>query len=672
MTEFIDDVGTRIAVTAVTEIFKKTCQGLSATETWLRGKEKERDFLGIAARRYATHLKERHSLVRVLGMDRPVNLKDIYVNVNILNKITERQRVSLSALEQFFDRDERAFGLRQETKSGQEVAGSLDKFIVLGKPGAGKTTFLKHLIFETLNGSTRQHRIPVFISLKDFSETTTDLFKFIVSQFDICHFSDAAPFLTRALERGHCQLLLNGLDEVDSGMQDVTIREIVRLSEKYGKNQFVISCRVAAYNHWFEAYTDVEMADFGHRQIKQFVNNWFSKEPRLADQCWSEISRDPAIRELATVPLLLTLLCLSFEATLDFPKNRSELYKEALDALLKKWDSSRRIKRSSIYKNLSLKRKESMFARIAAKTFQDGKYFIPQRNLEKQIADFVRNLPEANEQSLEPDCEGILRAVEAHHAILVQRAKGIYSFSHLTFQEYYTAHYIVEHAAEGTLDGLVESMLEERWREVFLLTSGMLDNVDGLFTKMQDRITRLVKSLKLGPFFEQLKAVEEQGRRSYEGVFPRCLAVLNLILGPRKRRPGIPLGLELDGADRAVFLEQASSLLKRVEQEVALDVNPTGVSGVGRGQVAELRRALKRARQNPNALHFGDPIDAEVPKDGLLQYMKAYNLLFDCLATECYVTRSLRKQIALGVFEFPVKRGTAKRTRKKKRRVIDQ
>jgi predicted NACHT family NTPase len=42
------------------------------------------------------------------------------------------------------------------------------------------------------------------------------------------------------------------------------------------------------------------------------------------------------IQELATNPLLLTLLCLVFGEAADFPANRSELYKEGLDVLLKK------------------------------------------------------------------------------------------------------------------------------------------------------------------------------------------------------------------------------------------------------------------------------------------------------------------------------------------------
>jgi predicted NACHT family NTPase len=60
------------------------------------------------------------------------------------------------------------------------------------------------------------------------------------------------------------------------------------------------------------------------------------------------------LRELATTPILLNLLCLNFDETLTFPIRKSEIYQEAIDALLKKWDSSRNIRRDEIYHGLSI------------------------------------------------------------------------------------------------------------------------------------------------------------------------------------------------------------------------------------------------------------------------------------------------------------------------------
>ena len=181
----------------------------------------------------------------------------------------------------------------------------------------------------------------------------------------------------------------------------------------------------------------VSILNFTDDQIETFVKNWFAKEPEKITPCIEELRQKPQIKEMASNPLLLTLLCLSFGENMEFPPNRAELYGDAINALLRKWNISRGIKRDEIYKNLSLKRKEGMFGRIAAETFEDSEYFIPERRLTKQIENYIQHLPRVDSERIEPDSMVILKAIEAQHGIFVERAKGIHSFAHLTFQEYF-------------------------------------------------------------------------------------------------------------------------------------------------------------------------------------------------------------------------------------------
>jgi predicted NACHT family NTPase len=54
----------------------------------------------------------------------------------------------------------------------------------------------------------------------------------------------------------------------------------------------------------------------------------------------------------------------------------------------------------------------------------------------------------------------------------VERARGEYSFSHLTLQEYLTAKYIVDNNLVGQV--VKAHLTEPRWREVFLLIAGLI------------------------------------------------------------------------------------------------------------------------------------------------------------------------------------------------------
>jgi predicted NACHT family NTPase len=176
------------------------------------------------------------------------------------------------------------------------------------------------------------------------------------------------------------------------------------------------------------------------------------------------------VRELAQVPLLLSLLCLVYEERNEFPPQRDEIYEEATRALLSKWDANRNIARDTIYPQLSLKQKQAMLAYIAAETFTNGEYFFPERRVVELIETYLQGVPGIEE----PNGEKVLKAMEAQHGIFVERAYRIHSFSHLTLQEYYAARYVVDNESRGVLKQLMNFVGDNRWNEVFMLTAGML------------------------------------------------------------------------------------------------------------------------------------------------------------------------------------------------------
>ncbi|MEO8892593.1 MAG: hypothetical protein ABI417_13835, partial [Coleofasciculaceae cyanobacterium] len=147
---------------------------------------------------------ERCGTMRVLDMDQPIALGDIYTSVNILEKITSRRGFERSELMQdaspeTFER----FGLgdiRERRILGLEAVEKFSKLMILGKPGAGKTTFLKHLAVGCIGGGFLGDRFPVFITLKEFAETEgkPDLLAFIERLVAMSY--DPSPTPTRSGE----------------------------------------------------------------------------------------------------------------------------------------------------------------------------------------------------------------------------------------------------------------------------------------------------------------------------------------------------------------------------------------------------------------------------------------------------------------------------------------
>jgi hypothetical protein len=268
-----------------------------------------------------------------------------------------------------------------------------------------------------------------------------------------------------------------------------------RFPDTVYETYFIITCRTASLEFNFTQFTEVEIADFNDQQIQTFVHKWFyHKDPIKEKNFLQQLSLNEDIKELANSPLLLTLLCLVFGEVGHFPKNRSDLYQEGVKILLEKWDIKRNIYREQIYKNLTNNRKQDLLSQVALITFERKDYFIKKKEVEKYILTYIQNLPEAetDPEVLKLDSEAVLKSIEAQHGLLIERARGIYSFSHLTFQEYFTARKITETSnpkiLEQSLKELASHITQKRWREVFLLAIGLLSEADFLIQNMKEQV----------------------------------------------------------------------------------------------------------------------------------------------------------------------------------------
>lgn len=448
-------------------------------------------------------IHHRCGTMRVLDMEQPIGISDIYTSVNILEKLSGRRRLGLDDLLQDCDLenfDRFLLGqVRHERVPGLEAVARYDQLMILGKPGAGKTTFMKRLATLCNQGEFQAQRVPVFVTLKEFAEAKgkPGLKAYIRQQWVACGMEDAED-LTQILQQGRALVLLDGLDEVQETDHDRILQDIKAFTDQDRDCQYVMTCRIAAREYTFQHFTEVEVADFNQEQIAEFATKWFTakQDPEKGQNFIQRLEDNEPIQELATNPLLLTLLCLVFGEAADFPDNRSELYKEGLDVLLKKWDAKRNIERDQIYKKLSLQRKEDLLSQLAFATFTKGEYFFKQSVVERHIVDYIRNLPGAqeDEEALQLDSEAVLKSIEAQHGLLVERARHIYSFSHLTFQEYFTARQITRPTAQlpSALANLAQQVTAKRYREIFLLTVGMLPEADDLLVLMKKQIDLLL------------------------------------------------------------------------------------------------------------------------------------------------------------------------------------
>ena len=204
-------------------------------------------------------IQERCGTMRVLDMTQPIGLNEIYTSVNILENITGMQRLTIEELEklsqQYTQEDFDRFGLEAikiERVPGLQVVQKYSKLMILGKPGAGKTTFLKYLAIQCIAGEFLAHLVPRFITLKDFAEDNyqNSLVNFII--FDTCNqFFTSQNEAETLLQQGRLLILLDCLDEVREEDSKRILKEIQHFAQRFPQNRFVMTCRIAAREYTF-------------------------------------------------------------------------------------------------------------------------------------------------------------------------------------------------------------------------------------------------------------------------------------------------------------------------------------------------------------------------------------------------------------------------------------
>ena len=182
---------------------------------------------------------------------------------------------------------------------------------------------------------------------------------------------------------------------------------------------------------------------------------------------------------------------LRFQNTGSFPSKRYQLYEQGINSLLEKWDEFRNIERDEVYRNFSLAVKINLLIEVAKTNFEKDDYFFEQNHVESLIIEYLKGLTNAPTDlaQLELDSEVVLKAIEAQHGLLVERARGIYSFSHLTFQEYFTARWF--YIRTGWQD-LGSHISKKRWREVFLLVTEMTESAEDFLRVMKQEIDTMI------------------------------------------------------------------------------------------------------------------------------------------------------------------------------------
>ena len=407
------------------------------------------------------------------------------------------------------------------------------RLVVLGDPGSGKTTLLRYvallyardlaegtqLVREKL-GLDENGTLPIFLPLRqlgrylaehhpkdDGTEGHAILLRFLVQVLKNERIDVSADFFDEWLNGGRAAVLLDGLDEVaDPGLRRRVSRLVDAFSRANAGCRCVVTSRIVGYtdaSRLNEGYATTTVRDFSMEDVSVFLSQWHrlvaighmgsgeTAETFAANQTrqlLDAIEKNDRVRELAINPLMLTVIALIHRDRVKLPDRRAELYQEAVDVLLGKWDEARGVQESLILNDrpFDISDRRLVLQQVALTMHEKAVKELDAGPLRELLADQLGDAV-VEPRELEATVARFLNVIQERTGLLIARAEGTYAFSHLTFQEYLAALAIA--GRDDYVDYTLHRSPDAWWREAILLEAGFLS------TQSKEKTTRLIRAI---------------------------------------------------------------------------------------------------------------------------------------------------------------------------------
>lgn len=315
--------------------------------------------------------------------------------------------------------------------------------IITGTAGMGKTMMMKHLFLDSLKQCSSTKKLPIMVMLRDFNAGNHNLGQIIFNSVNRFDGSFSEEKLKELLLEGNCQILMDGLDEVNHSSLLRLEEQIDEFVDRYPDNQFVISTRSISEFVELPRFRVLKIEQFDFYKALELVDKL--SIPSEGNDCREEFKKHlkagyyQQFKSFAENPLLLTLMFINYQKSGEIPEKKSEFYEQVYKAMLYNHDSCKLGFKRSYRSAKSPSLFSDVFMELCAKAYRNADYDLSEVKLES----YFHKLKQKEK------CDQTLMTFEnfkydiLHCTCVMVYESQTYHFLHRSFQEYLFAKYYV-------------------------------------------------------------------------------------------------------------------------------------------------------------------------------------------------------------------------------------
>ncbi|MBC1220708.1 NACHT domain-containing protein, partial [Nostoc sp. UCD120] len=192
--------------------------------------------------------------------------------------------------------------------------GIAGKLLILGAPGAGKTTTLLELAQALIKRSEEQpdYPVPVLFNLSSWKDDRQSLADWLVAELK-SKYGVSKQLGKKYLENHQLLPMLDGLDELEPVRQQTCVQAINRLLQAEYRCQYLVICsRSEEYGNYktrLQLNGAICLQLLTDNQIRKYLID--TNHAYL----WQFINKDPNLLELTKVTILLSIFVLAYQET---------------------------------------------------------------------------------------------------------------------------------------------------------------------------------------------------------------------------------------------------------------------------------------------------------------------------------------------------------------------